>query len=57
MFEQDPKKQAQFNLTGHLRKLKDIGADVHNALEKWELFNSKGHSIMCDIVNVKLQYM
>jgi len=57
VLEQDPKKQAQFNLTGHLRKLKDIGADVHNALEKWELFNSKGHSIMCDIVNVKLQYM
>ncbi|XP_076462796.1 cyclin-dependent kinase 2-interacting protein-like [Babylonia areolata] len=50
-------KSGQGNLTGHVRKLKDIAAELHNTVEKWESFNGKGHLIVNDIVNVKLQFM
>ncbi|KAK7103726.1 cyclin-dependent kinase 2-interacting protein-like [Littorina saxatilis] len=51
------KKPSQHSVTGHLRKLKDMAADVHNTLEKWESFNAKGSSILSDIVNTRLEYI
>ncbi|KAL8564527.1 hypothetical protein ACOMHN_003285 [Nucella lapillus] len=53
----DSKKSGQGNLTGHVRKLQDMAAELHNTVNKWESLNGTGHSFFTDIVNLKLQYI
>ncbi|KAK3792274.1 hypothetical protein RRG08_007353 [Elysia crispata] len=43
------------NLTGHPRKVKDLAADFHNCIMKWEILNSKGMEIVTKIANIKIE--
>ncbi|KAL8610777.1 hypothetical protein ACOMHN_016760 [Nucella lapillus] len=53
----DSRKSGQGNLTGHVRKLQDMAAELHNTVNKLESLNGTGHSFFTDIVNLKLQYI
>lgn len=41
-------------LTGSVRKLKNIAADLHNFILKWERLNDEGFSIASQIVNLEI---
>ncbi|XP_023654834.1 cyclin-dependent kinase 2-interacting protein isoform X1 [Paramormyrops kingsleyae] len=41
-------------LTGSVRKLKNIAADLHNFIFKWERLNDEGFSIASQIVNLEI---
>ncbi|RUS68727.1 hypothetical protein EGW08_023512 [Elysia chlorotica] len=43
------------NLTGNPRKVKDLAADFHNYIMKWEVLNSKGMEIVTKIANIKIE--
>ncbi|GFR64892.1 cyclin-dependent kinase 2-interacting protein-like [Elysia marginata] len=43
------------NLTGYPRKVKDLAADFHNCIMKWEALNTKGMDIVTKIANVKIE--
>ncbi|GFO00879.1 cyclin-dependent kinase 2-interacting protein-like [Plakobranchus ocellatus] len=43
------------NLTGHPRKVKDLAADFHNYIMKWEALNAQGMDIVTKIANIKIE--
>ncbi|XP_059155032.1 cyclin-dependent kinase 2-interacting protein-like [Physella acuta] len=48
------KHHAAGNLTGELRKVKDLAADYHNLTMKWNNLNSQGMDIITKIANIKI---
>jgi len=56
-----PKTQISYhaagNLTGELRKVKDIAADFHNQTLKWASFNALGIDIVTHIGNFRAEKM
>jgi len=49
------KHHAAGNLTGVLRKVKDIAADFHNQILKWASLNTQGVDIVTQIGNIKIE--
>ena len=49
------KQHAAGNLTGELRKVKDIAADFHNLAMKWKALNSQGMDLVTQISNIKIE--
>ena len=49
------KHHAAGNLTGELRKVKDIAADFHNQTLKWASLNTQGMDIVTQIGNIKIE--
>lgn len=43
------------NLTGYPRKVKDLAADFHNCVMKWEVLNTKGMDLVTKIANIKIE--
>ncbi|KAK0040656.1 cyclin-dependent kinase 2-interacting protein [Biomphalaria pfeifferi] len=49
------RKHSAGNLTGDLRKVKDLAADIHNLILKWASLNSRGVDIITRIANMKIE--
>ncbi|KAH9498259.1 hypothetical protein Btru_009493 [Bulinus truncatus] len=49
------RKHSAGNLTGDLRKVKDLAADFHNVIMKWNSLNSQGLDIITKISNIKIE--
>jgi len=49
------KQHAAGNLTGELRKVKDIAVDFHNLAMKWKALNSQGMDLVTQISNIKIE--
>ncbi|CAL1526170.1 unnamed protein product [Lymnaea stagnalis] len=49
------RQHAAGNLTGELRKVKDLAADFHNLLSKWNTLNVQGMDVITKIANIKIE--
>lgn len=53
LYEASPKPIIRGELTGHARIVKDIAADIHSHIQKWNNINIHGVSLLKNIATLK----